>query len=473
MKATIGRAEIKDLVAGLNRIINHSSSLPILTAVRFMAAKGRLSAEATDLDQVGRYLFDTADPDGSGEFIIPFHAIKDLAKGQDGETVAFETGKGTDVTVTNTVSGHPVRHALAGLDQGDWPPCGSEIQVQPAEGFLATYRRCAPFASSDEASRRTICSVYIDLSGKGPRNATLVATDGKRLTCCNSLSLPIQAKDGVILPVTKFLCWSGMGSECSIGTTTEKGGTTWFGLQAGSWTYRAKALAGVYPSWHQVMPNKADEVHQFTFTDADVAAMKKLMPALPGDEGVTIIGSADGALKLAGQNKGEKECTVALTGGSKSGGKPCRVLLNRHYLWDALEAGFRRFGFAAGKSPLRADDSGAVTVLMPMSVSEVTPQPTPTEPAPTTQSKPPAAATPPPATNEENKTMTENTTAQPSALDRLQAAYEVAKTKIREANQALADVAVSIKEAAKEDKARRTEVENVRAGLAKLRAIEV
>ena len=473
MKATIHRGEIKDLVAGLNRIINTSTSLPILAAVRFSVAKGRLSAEATDLDQVGRYSFDAVDLEGSGEFIMPFHAIKDLAKGADGDAVAFETGKGTDITVTNTVSGHPVRHTLAGLDQGDWPPRGADIQVQPAENFLSTYRRCAPFASTDEASRRTICSVFIDLSGKGPRNATLVATDGKRLTCCNSLSLPIQAKDGIILPITKFMVWPGMGDQCSIGILTEKGGPTWFGLQAGSWTYRVKAIAGVYPHWHQVMPNKADEVHQFTFTDADVAAMKKILPALPGDEGVTIIGSADGAVTLAGQNKGEKECTVALTGGSNSGGKPCRVLLNRHYLQDALEAGFRRFGFAAGKSPLRADDDkGAVHVLMPMGVSEVAPTPTPAEPAPMIQTKPPAAVTPP-DTNEEKKTMTENTTTEPTALDKLQAAYEIAKTKVREAQAALTDVAGAIKDAAREDKARRSEVENVRAGLARLRAIEV
>lgn len=54
---------------------------------------------------------------------------------------------------------------------------------------------------------------------------------------------------------------------------------------------------------------------------------------------------------------------------------------------------------------------------------------------------------------------------QASALDRVVAAFETAKTKVKEANEALALVAVAVKEALKEDKQRRQEVESVHAGL--------
>ena len=67
----------------------------------------------------------------------------------------------------------------------------------------------------------------------------------------------------------------------------------------------------------------------------------------------------------------------------------------------------------------------------------------------------------------------ENTAHEPTALEKLQAAYELAKSKVREANQALADVADAIKLAIREDRQRRTEVETVRAGLQKLHAIKV
>ena len=53
------------------------------------------------------------------------------------------------------------------------------------------------------------------------------------------------------------------------------------------------------------------------------------------------------------------------------------------------------------------------------------------------------------------------------------AAYETAKTKVKEANEALASIAAAVKDALKEDKQRRQEVESVRAGLARLQAIKV
>ena len=60
-----------------------------------------------------------------------------------------------------------------------------------------------------------------------------------------------------------------------------------------------------------------------------------------------------------------------------------------------------------------------------------------------------------------------------SSLDRILAAYETAKTAVREANAALTEVASSVREAIKEDRARRKEISDVRAGLAKLQAIRV
>lgn len=69
--------------------------------------------------------------------------------------------------------------------------------------------------------------------------------------------------------------------------------------------------------------------------------------------------------------------------------------------------------------------------------------------------------------------MTTEPQADPSALAKLQAAVDACKARVREANQALADVGAAIKEAVREDRLRRNEVETVRAGLQKLQAIRV
>ena len=60
-----------------------------------------------------------------------------------------------------------------------------------------------------------------------------------------------------------------------------------------------------------------------------------------------------------------------------------------------------------------------------------------------------------------------------SALDRVLAAFEIAKLKVREANDALVAIANAVKEAVREDRQRQSEVDAVRAGLAKVQAIRV
>ena len=61
----------------------------------------------------------------------------------------------------------------------------------------------------------------------------------------------------------------------------------------------------------------------------------------------------------------------------------------------------------------------------------------------------------------------------PTSLDRILSAYELAKDAVRQANNALADVAQCVREAIKDDRARRKEIADVRAGLARLQAIRV
>jgi len=355
--------------------------------------------------------------------------------------------------------------------------------------------RRPPFASADQ-TRPVLNGIHIDLEGKGERKATLVACDGRRLTCCNSLNLPIKAKGGVIVPTTKFLTWPGLGDECSIGTGTIKT-TGWFCLAAGPWTYRVKLVEGVYPNWRQVLPGNQDMQHRIAFADADVLAMKQLLPTLPGNDGVALVCDPNGVVALAGRNAGDKaETTVALTAGTRYTGTGERMLLNRFFLLDALTAGFRNFGFQDTCSPMRSDDgAGGTHVLMPQRVGGNAPAPAPVQEPPAdtaaaaapaaappqpgnTATSTPAAETPPPETHKEKKTMTKEgngngTTEQGPALDKVLSAVETAKTKLREAVGSLADVAESVKQAVKEGKAQAGEVEKARLTLQKLQQISL
>jgi hypothetical protein len=63
--------------------------------------------------------------------------------------------------------------------------------------------------------------------------------------------------------------------------------------------------------------------------------------------------------------------------------------------------------------------------------------------------------------------------AEPGALDKVLIAYENAKAAVRQAQTALGDVAICVRDAIREQKAQSREIAEVRAGLQKLQTIRV
>ena len=504
MQITIPRGELKTAVGGFSKIVNGKTTLPVLGCVRFESGGHGITAQVTDLDQTLRYKFGEAQAHGDGAFIVPLASLKEMAKGGEGETIEFEAGENNTVAITNHVGAHAVKHPLSGMDPDDWPVGPSDVPTKPAEGFLDTYRRLVPFASTDR-TRYVLNAVYVEVAEKGEHPVTMIATDGRRMTCRNTMNLPLASS--VIVPATKFLSWTGLQGEAGIGLRTEKRKkelqVLGFALSVGPWFYDVRAIDGTYPNWRQIVPSAYDsDATLITFTDEDAQALRKIIPGFPGSGAdstcIALRPGKDGRLVIAGRGeKDQTDTTLELTGGSTFAGKLPGVGVDRFFLLDALSAGFRTFATADELCPLRADDGkGAIHVLMPMRLGTEPVKKVeaaqaegakpesgkpPAQQQPATGAGTPAETTPPQADHKpkgEQKVMkneggTPGSAEQGTALDRLQAAYEVAKAKVREANQALADVAGAIKDAAKENRQLRADVDSVRSGLAKLQSIKV
>lgn len=354
MKITITRGELKQMAAGLSKVIPVRTNLAVLACVRFAIEDGKLTATGTDLDQTAVFSFAHAQIEGHGELIIGFTGIKDMAKGDNADLITLEN-EGMEITVTDNMGGHAITRSMEAIAPADWPPSGDPIPVGDAKGFLKAYRRLAAFASTDD-TRRTLCGVCIDTQGSGERNATLVATDGRRLCCCNSMKLPLLDGASVIIPSSKFLLWNGLGDEAELGVETLKG-TTRICVKAGPWTYRVKAVDGEFPNWRQVIPASDSPVHRISFSEAGVKALLRLLPSFPGKEGVALEGGKDGILTLRSiAPENGKTLAIPLNDGSSYTGPGCTSYLSRDYLLAALNAGFSNFMFTDTLGPLLSDE---------------------------------------------------------------------------------------------------------------------
>jgi DNA polymerase III sliding clamp (beta) subunit (PCNA family) len=513
IRLAVERGELKRAVTGLGRIATGRSALPILGCARFETGPGRASASATDLEQSASFGFSEADTEGAGVFVVPMQGLKDVLKTGAGDTVVFETaGAGTVVATSGGV-----RLALQAVDPLDWPPEPVAVGTAEAPGFLEAYRRLLAFASTEE-TRHILNGVHVDVGGRGRTPVTMVATDGRRLTAVNSMALPLESS--VVVPVRKFLAWTGLGADCGVGlryetrkekidgkdvTTEVAAGLT---VSAGSWTYQTRLIEGVFPNWRQIVPPAGEpRAMVVEFSEADAAALKTALPGFPGADArspsVTLRPDDEGRVTLTGRGADDPApSTLALESGSRFIGRG-RIALNPVFLRDALAAGFRRFE-ADELSPLKSEDGrGGLHVLMPMRVEDSglsdEPEETrerpaesekreePTRPEAETAAPQESAEPVGPAANhqplyqEDDMNAKSNTKVKPATendgatdtLDRFQSVADAAKAAARETLSALTELARLIKTIGREHKAQTTDLDKARQTLRKLRDISL
>ncbi len=461
------RNELKDAVAGLSKVVNTRSHLPALAHIRVDANGKTIRITGTDLDQVLSYEIDVAIPvPNLVSLLAPIDALQAIIKTAQGDTIEIAQD-GNAIVLGCTVAGQNIVRRVSTLALAEWPVLPTPAVTKPVDGqFLESVRLAIPFASTDE-TRAILRSVYLDVKGKDHR---IVATDGRRLTALNSVRMPLTAS--VIMPVTKFLAWSKLIGGAAIGMAKDT-----FTIQTGPWTYSIKPVDGQYPKYEQVIPDYDDpRTLELSLEDADL--LIKALPGLPSEgndkDAVVLSLAMDGVRVYSDQAAKTCENSIRLMASAYSGQDAITIGINRIYFRDALLAGFRSWQVSDPASPLLGrltkEDIGSVHVLMPIRTSghEVPRH------AKMPEAQPVAVQT----TNKKETIMNKPVEIQPQpdtagALDKILVAYEAAKAAVRQANNALADVAVCVRDAIRDDRARRKEIADVRAGLAKLQAIRV
>ena len=473
MRIQIPTAELKTAVTGLSKVVNPRAPAPILGCVRLNAEGQAVRLTGTDISQIATYEIAVAEPvSASVSVLIPLDALQAVMKTAQGPNVEIEPG--TDaVTIVAEVAGQNIGRRVESPDIADWPELAVPVDTKPVEpGFLSSLRQALTFSSTDD-SRPLLKAAFLDVTAKAGHR--IVATDSRRLSVFSCGILPLA--ESLIVPSTRFLNWAKLEGETQIGA-----GKGVFTLVCGRWSYTAKVVEGQYPRWSQVVPAYGGD-RTLELSPEDAAMLIKALPGLPAYdnslEAVVLHMDGNAVRVFSRQDSRSPESAVRLESSKHAGKGAFSVGLNREYFRDALQAGFRYWEFQDGVSPLLGrltkDDKASVHVLMPIRTidhemqrteapaTEAKPAPVPVQPQPMKETTMPKKPDEPQVA----------TTEVPTSLDRILSAYELAKDAVRQANTALADVAQCVRDAIKEDRARRKEIADVRAGLARLQAIRV
>ena len=460
MKVRVNHNDIKQAVSGFRKI----ACRHIPGTVHIESGTDGLTLSMSNGDERLIYTAEDAEVQVTGTTAVELDGLSQYVKTRGrGETVIDATGDAA--VIRRCVQGNTeVEYLLvaAGMPEYDVLPSKG---VPADNDFLPVLHQALTFASKD-GTRAVLCGAYLDVSQPDHR---MVCTDGRRLSAFKT-SLPIRSN--AIIPASRFLSWSMLRGATFVAVKDKT-----FRLDVGPWVYTAKCVEGAFPNWRTIVPSEG--ANRLRLSDKQHAELIKLLPELPGAKDAAVaLCKRNGQLVVCSGAAPNRNGWTAARVGVREGSDDCPpVFVDRTYLLDALNCGFRSFSSASERAPLVSHtEAGHIHVLMPVQCSEQDCEQVEKVTAVFAGVRESTKR----STNEEARNlmkgepMTEQKEQQPAtAIERLQETYKVARDRVKDANSALADLAVLLRDVAKEDKQRRSEIKQVRAGLSKLQSIHV
>lgn len=346
----IAKQDFARLLSHVTKAVESRNTIPILSHVRLIAAGGRLTATATDLDvQV------TANAACEGDISICIDAklLGDIVKKAGGDTIDLDHSDGKVVLKSGRS-----RFTLQTLPVGDFPDFSvGEMPVQ-FEADLAAMFAPVKFAISTEETRYYLNGVFLE-----PGTAT--ATDGHRLgthDVATGADFSSMGQSGVIVP-------RKMVDLLPSGLVAVSLSATKICVETADVTIVSKLIDGTFPDYRRVIPTGNDKLVVFDRDEMMRAADR--VATVSDQRGRAVrLSITPGQVELA--VRGDAEATDVVQ--TEYSGEPVDIGFNARYLVDvlgqlpsgpvtmALEHGGSPALFTGGKEGLRL-------VCMPMRVS--------------------------------------------------------------------------------------------------------
>jgi DNA polymerase-3 subunit beta len=472
MPITLPGHELQLALTGMRKVVAKKPSLPVLSHVRLLRPTGQpVTLTGTDLDTTLTYTFEAVDADASAvDCLLPLEALLRLVKSAQRDRVTLTPLSGSDrleVLLDGPLGQRT--HFLTTLPVEEYPELPSALPVQDCgRDFLPAYQQAAPFASTDE-TRYVLNSIRVDVEESG--KPCLVSTDGRRLCALSVPSFPLETS--VTLPLLKFLLWNKLEPACALGC-----GENRFQIQTGPWTLQGRLIDGVFPNWRQVVPAQGG-ADSFTLVEADMLALKEAVQTLPirfpeSSEAPLLIREVGGQLELSAKDEQGNLTVRLLPHCPVSTG--LLVSVNRQKLLEAVETGFTCWSLNGSMSPLVSRNGLNLHVLMPLRMDAVEPA---VETDAGTRAEAPPVPIPETPTEEEPMpddikpplTLTRPAEPQVDPMDELIRKAEEARVHLRDLNNSLRDIIALAKTQKRQERGIRSELQNARTVLEKLRDI--
>lgn len=337
MRLTTPRADLARILTNVIKAVEARNTIPILGTVKLVAADGKLTAVATDLDIEIKSSI-AAGIETPGSFCVNATMFNGIVAKLPADGAVTLTLENATLTI---VSGRS-RFKLQTLSDSDFPDITAGEYDTEFEIDLAALVGPVAFAMSTETNRYYLCGVYLLPTGN---TITAVATDGHKLA--RSTVEATAEFTGVIIPAkTIGLLPKGV---VSLSVSPNK-----IRIVTADTTITSKLIDGTYPDYERVIPKSNDKI----------VTVDKQALTTAADRVSTVGDGKDRAVKI---NIAAEGLTLSVTNGGDAAnedvaatydGEPLFVGMNSKYL--AAVAGM----FPNGPLTLKIADAGAPVLFV-------------------------------------------------------------------------------------------------------------
>ncbi|GJM21907.1 MAG: DNA polymerase III subunit beta [Planctomycetota bacterium] len=276
------------------------STRPILTDVLVSVEGQRVEITATDGEITVRRSYEHEGVSGEGQAALPAGTLLSAVRSMTSDTLSLEPQGGA-----HELTGGKAYFKLQG-DDPELFPAVPEVNAErglelPLGDFVGLCQRTM-FAAAREMGRYAFNGVLLEVD---PKELTLVATDGRRLSkAALAVDTGVTERFSVVVPLKGLQQLQRLGASDDTQLRIEFRQTL-VAFSVPGTEVRALLVEGEFPDFRAVMPKEADVPSTVTVDRQELAGAIQRATITAGDEGPAVaLSLSAGSLRVASRQEG-------------------------------------------------------------------------------------------------------------------------------------------------------------------------
>ena len=331
MKLFVPRDSLSGALQLVGRAVSSRGTLPSLGGILLIAADGKLTLRATDMEMAITRTLDDASPDGDGSVLLPGRLFTDVVRSLPPGDVSLELrAEQRDVEIASGAARFHLR-TLPAEDFPRLPEVEGETVRLPGVPLAETIELVARAASRDEV-RPILTGVLLQAE---ENRLTMVATDSYRLSVKHtelesavSQQLEANVPARALRELARIVSSEG-AEEVEIALLRNQ-----VVFRAAGIVLSSRLIEGQFPSWRQLVPESFE--HDVRLPREEFLEIARRISQLAQRNAPLRLAFADGELTVAAETPDIGDASESLP--APYSGEPLEIAFNPQFLVEGVES---------------------------------------------------------------------------------------------------------------------------------------